>query len=218
MIHHKSIKKINSEKIEKAIADFEKDVDFEFIPVVAEKSSYVAHITWMISLLLVVLFIGLIDYLFLTVFHDSWISREPFYVAAPFVAFLLGWFLDKSDRIDRFFIPKAERARQAQEKAELIFFRHRLHELKSRNALMLYVSVMEKQIVLFPDPNMKFDKIKEINQELLSVIQSSFKKGDYEEGFLQAIAHLKTALVPHFARSQTAVDNNYPNKLIWWKD
>ena len=211
------IKKINTSRIEEAVADFEKALDFEFIPVISEKSSYVGHITWILSLLFVILFFGLIDLLFLTVFHDSWISREPFYVMIPFVAFVIGWLLDKSDVVDRFFIPKSERVRQVQEKAELIFFRKRMHELKSHNALMLYISVMERQIVLFPDPSMKFEKIKEINEQLIAVLQQSFKDSNYEEGIIQAIGFLKKSLMPHFSKGQET-GNNFPNKLIWWQD
>lgn len=213
----KKIKKINSERIEKAVAEFEKNLDFEFIPVIAEKSCYVGHVTWIISLLFVVLFFGLIDYMFLSLLHDSWISREPFYILTPFFSFLLGWLLDQSDLIDRFFIPKAERIRQVQEKAELIFFRHRLHEVKSKNALMLYISVMERQIFLFPDPDMKFEKIKEINEQLLVQLQDSFKKSNYEEGMILALDFLKKALMPHFSKVQET-GNNFPNKLIWWQD
>jgi putative membrane protein len=210
------IKKINEERIEKAISDFEKSVDFEFIPVISEKSSYVGHITWILSLLLMILFFGLIDYVFSTALHDSWMSRKPFYIAVPFIAFLLGWLLDKSDLVDRFFIPASERARQVHEKAELVFFRKRLHEVKSRNALLLYISVMERQIVLFPDPSMKFEKIKEINEQLLAQLQASFKKSDYEEGLILAIEFLKKSLMPHFSKGQET-GNNYPNKLIWWQ-
>jgi uncharacterized membrane protein len=211
------IKCIDQTRVEKAIADFEKQVDFEFIPVIAEKSSYVSHITWLVSLLFMILFLGLVDYVFATALHDSWVSKEPFYIAIPFVSFLFGWLLDKSDYVDRFFIPKAERVRQVQEKAELIFYRHRLHEVKSGNALLLYISVMERQIVLFPDPNMKFDKIKEIDEQLLRVLQDSFKKSNYEEGLILAIEHLKKSLMPHFSKVQQG-DNNFPNKLIWWRD
>lgn len=213
----KAINKINVTKIENAITDFEKDLDFEFIPVIARKSSYVEHISWIISLLLLVFSIGLIDWIFATYLHDSWLSKWPFYVAAPIIAFALGVFLDKLDVVDRFFITKAERIRQVQEKAELLFYRKRLHELKSKNALLLYISVMERHIVLFHDPNMKFEKIQQIESELLSVLQSSFKKSQYEEGLLQAISHLKKSLKPHFSKSQ-ASENAVANKLIWLND
>lgn len=213
----KAINKINVNNIEQAISDFEKDLDFEFIPVIARKSSYVEHISWVISLLLLVLSIGLIDWVFANYLHDSWLSKWPCYVAAPIVAFGLGVFLDKLDVVDRFFITKAERIRQVQEKAELLFYRKRLHELKSKNALLLYVSVMERQIVLFHDPSMKFEKIQQIEEELLAVLQSSFKKSQFEEGLLAAISHLKKSLQPHFTKSGVS-ENAVANKLIWLND
>lgn len=213
----KAIHKINVNNIEQAISDFEKDLDFEFIPVIARKSSYVEHISWVISLLLLVLSIGLIDWIFAYYLHDSWLSKWPFYVAAPILSFGLGVFLDKLDIVDRFFITKAERARQVQEKAELLFYRKRLHELHSKNALLLYISVMERQIVLFHDPSMKFEKIQQIEEELLSALQSSFKKSQFEEGLLAAIAHLKKSLQPHFAKTG-ASENLIANKLIWLND
>ena len=213
----KAISKIDSNKIEQAITDFEKELDFEFIPVIARKSSYVEHISWVISLLLLVLSIGLIDWIFAHYLHDSWLSKWPCYIAAPIVSFGLGLFLDKLDIVDRFFITKAERARQVQEKAELLFFRKRLHELKSKNALLLYISVMERQIVLFHDPSMKFEKIQQIEEQLLAVLQTSFKQSQYEEGLLAAIKLLKTSLQPHFAKTN-ASENLIANKLIWLND
>jgi putative membrane protein len=212
-----AINKINTKNIEQAIADFEKEVDFEFLPVIARKSSYVEHISWVISLILLVVSIGLIDWIFASYLYDSWLSKWPFYVAAPIVAFGLGVFLDKLDVVDRFFITKAERIRQVQEKAEILFYRKRLHELKSKNALLLYISVMERQIVLYHDPNMKFEQIQQIESELLAVLQSSFKKSQYEEGLLAAISHLKKSLQPYFSKSVVS-ENAVANKLIWLND
>lgn len=210
-------KLIDSQHVEAAIEDFEKQVDFEFIPVIAHKSSYVEHISWVISLLFLVAFIGVIDALFATYLYDSWMSKTPFYVAAPFISFVFGLLLDKSDYVDRFFITKKERQRQVQEKAELIFYRKRLHELKSKNALLLYISVMERQIVLFPDPNTDFKDMHRVSEELLALLQVSFKHDDFEAGILKAIEHLKTSLITHFPKTQTG-SNEMPNKLIWIND
>jgi putative membrane protein len=143
-------------------------------------------------------------------------SRTPFYLAVPFLSFFLAWVLVRIDLITRFFIPASERTKQSHEKAELVFFRKRLHEIKSKNALLLYISVLERQIVLYPDPDMKFEKIKDINVELLGQLQSSFKKSDYEEGLMLAVEFLKKSLMPHFSKGQET-SNNYPNKLIWWE-
>lgn len=212
------LKQINADKIEQAVADLEGSVDFELVPVIADKSSYVAHIPWLISLLLMVFFIGLIDWVFTGILHDSWMTKTPFYVAIPFLSIFFGVLLDKSDRIDRFFIPLEERRRQCLEKAELYFYRQRWHELKSKNALMLYISVMERQIVLFHDPRMQSAEIPRLEAEVLAILQASFKKHDFESGLLKAIEHLKQGLEPHYARSGAEPQNVVPNKLIWLRD
>jgi len=153
--------------------------------------------------------------LFLTYLQDSWASKTPFYIAAPFVAFLFGVLLDKSDWVDRFFITKAERIRQTQEKAELVFHRQRLHELKSQNALLLYISIMERRIVVFHDPRLDSEPMKRLDEELVALLSVHFKNNDFEAGLLMAIAHLKTALAPQFPKKQADVENLVPNKLIW---
>ena len=152
-------KHINSEKISNAIEQFESEIDFEFIPVIAEKSSYVEHIQWIISLFLLLLFIGTIDYFF----QDSYATKIPYFIAAPFLAIILGTLLDKSDWVDRFFISTRERRRQVHNKAERIFFKKKLHESKSQNALLLFISVMERQIVLLPDPRSNIENRQQIN-------------------------------------------------------
>ncbi len=208
------IKKINSAKIESAITDFENNVDFELVPVIAEKSSYVEHIGWMISLILIIFFIGTIDLFF----QNSWASKTWYYVAAPFVAVIIGIALDKSDWIDRFFISQRERTRQVHEKAQRVFFLKHLHELKKHNSLVLFISLMERKIVILPDPRMKLAGVSELQQKLITLIQTEFKKGRYEEGFLKAIAFLKSELAPHFPKKDKTTTNEVANKLIWWKD
>lgn len=209
-----SIRKINSEKIEQAIADFEKEVDFELVPVITDKSSFTEHIGWMISLLLLLLFLLSIDFFF----QDSWASKTWYYVAAPFAAVILGHLLDKSDVVDRFFISKPERARQAFEKAQRIFFLKQLHEIKTKNSLILFISVMERQIVILPDPRMKLEGLQQLQQQLLGLLQKDFGQKQYERGFLNAISFLRTELKTKFPRQVSSSDNLVSNKLIWWKD
>ena len=206
-------KKINTEEISKAIEHFERDIEFEFIPVIAEKSSYVEHIQWICSLFFLLLFEGTIDYFF----QDSYASKIPYYVAAPILGILLGTLLDKSDWIDRFFISKKERNRQVYEKAERIFYKKKLHESKTHNALLLYISVMERKIVLLPDPRSNIENIKQINEKLLALLQKAFKKNEYQQGLLEAIEQLRSELI-HKHKKTSDTPNQFSNKLIWWND
>ncbi len=209
-------KKINTSKIETAIAEFESHLDFEFVPVIANKSSYVEHIGQMISLLLLILFIALIDFIFNNQLLDSWLSPIPFYFISPIVSYFMGLLIDKSDIVDRFFISKKERIRQVQEKAELFFFKKQLHEVESHNVLLLYISIMERQIVLYHDRRITFDKMNVLDEQLLHILQESFQNNDFEQGLLLCIQTLKTNLEPHFQRTQDQTPENFvPNKITW---
>lgn len=212
-------KKINTPKIEAAIADFESHLNFEFVPVIANKSSYVEHIGRIISLLLLILFIALIDFIFHYQLHDSWLSPVPFYFMSPIVSYFLGSVIDKSDMVDRFFISKKERIKQVQEQAELFFYKNQLHEVESHNVLLLYISIMERQIVLFHDRRISFDKMHALDEQLLLVLQESFQNNDFEQGLLRCIQTLKTNLESHthFHRppDDNKLENFVPNKLLW---
>lgn len=206
----------DSKKLENAIADFESHLDFEFVPVIANKSSYVEHIGWVLSLLILIICLWLIDFTFNYLWIDSWLSPLPFYLLSPIFSYFLGFFIDKSDRVDRFFISQKERARQVQEKAELFFFRNQLHEVQSNNVLLLYISMMEKHIVLYHDQRVSFDKMNDLDQKLLKTLQNSFKKNQFEQGLLECLQILKQALEPQFKRSSQENNPNFvPNKIIW---
>ncbi len=205
-------KRIDEAKIETAIADFENSVDFELVPVISERSSYIEHITWILSLVLTAVFISILDYYL----QNSWSSRTVYYLAAVTIAVILGHYIDKSDIVDRFFISKRERQRQVLEKAQRIFFLKRLHETRSHHALLLYVSIMERQIVILPDPSMKLEGLTLLQEKLLKIVQTGFKSGQYEKGFLDAIQFLKTELALKFPQTNKDHTNLVSNKLIWW--
>ena len=78
---------------------------------------------------------------------------------------------------------------------------------------------MERQIVIFHDPRMSSTKIQQIDQDLLKILQQAFKHKNFQQGLLNAIAHLKKELAPHFPpQPSTSSENFLPNKIIWQED
>lgn len=210
-------KEINSQTIENEIEKFESKVDFEFIPVIAHQSSYTEHVGWGLSLILSLFFIVLVEVIFAVFLHDSWTEKSLYLLGAVVLAIILTRFLSPLDAVKRLFISKSEKHRQVQEKAHLVFSTKRLQDIKSNNALLLYVSIMEKHIVLLPDPRIKVQNIKQIDDELLLILQKNFKQQEYETGILQAIQCIQSHLQEKFPRLGVA-ENTVPNKLIWWQD
>ncbi len=204
---------IDSKMIEATIEQFESEIDFEFIPAIAKKSVSTEHVQWVISLLLLLIFVGTIDYFF----QNSYASKIPYFIAAPLAAILMGSILSRFDFICRIFVSKHQQKKQVHHTAERIFFKKKLHECKSHNALLLFISVLERKIVLLPDPRMKIENIKQINEKILSKLQTSFKNDQYQQGLLDAIELLRSELIQkHKKTSETP--NQFSNKLIWWHD
>lgn len=204
----KKIKKsVNTHTIEAAIADFEHKLNFEFVPVIANRSCYTDHISWIISLYILIILIAL---------PNTWMPTFSLALLFLLISYFLVHFFDKSDTINRLFISKKEQTKQVQEQAELYFFRNRLHEIPSHNVLLLYISVMERQIVLYHDAKVTFPEMKSLNDELLRTLQNSFKQNNFEDGLLSSIKILSTRLEASFSRPDNAsAVNHVPNKLIW---
>ncbi len=210
-------KEINSQTIANEIEKFESKVDFEFIPVIAQQSSYTEHVGWGLSLILSILFISIVEFVFAFFLYDSWKAKGMYFGLALVLAIILTRYLSRLDAVKRLFISKHEKYRQVHEKAHMVFSKKRLQDIKSHNALLLYISIMEKHIVLLPDPRIKVQNIKQITEETLAILQQNFKKEDYEKGLIAAIEAIQTHLQDKFPRQGTA-ENTVPNKLIWWQD
>lgn len=223
----KRITDINSSEIEKEIANFEAEVNFEVVPVIARQSSYTEHIPIVFFFTLCIFVCALFEVT--NLWQALQIPRQ--YLLNPYFSIILVFlvvfvvtvsvlFLTRLDFIKRFFISKPEQQRQVLEKAKMIFFEKRLIEIKTHNALLIFVSVMEKRIVILPDPRLNLENVSELTQQCLTLMQTQFKNSNYQQGLVDVIHYLKTQLKGSFPRSKVAdsEQNEYSNKLIWWND
>ena len=76
---------------------------------------------------------------------------------------------------------------------------------------------MERQIVLLPDPRSNIKNIQQINDQLLILLQKSFKKDQYELGLVEALDYLRSELI-HQHKKTSETPNQFSNTLIWWQD
>ena len=210
-------KNFDSDRLEKEIENFEKAVDFEFVPMVAEKSSYTAHV-FLISFFFTYL-IGYGLFEIAVYFLKSHLTDiSTFHMMGLLVIFILSAFLSRSlsqfPSVQRFFIPSSERSRQVHEKAQLMFFKRGLHEIKSHNALLVYISMMEKMIVILPDDRAQIAQIQHLSEQSLKTLQSHFQNQKFEEGLVAVVKYLKGELEKTNPRTEVE-SNQYCNKVIW---
>jgi len=214
-----SLYHINKKRIEDAITDFESDVDFELVPVITPKSSFNDHVRWIVAILLFLCLMTVIDFCRAQGWGGTgWDSGFGYYLAAALISLLGARYLSRFDSVNRWFISKAERHRQCYEKAQRIFFLKHLNELKRHNSIVLFISIMERKIIVLPDPQLHWDGLQNVQTQLVSLVQGEFKKGQYEEGFLKGIQFLKQELRLRFPQDLEKKQNEIPNKLIWWND
>jgi putative membrane protein len=171
----------------------------------------------MLSLILILVLYIASEVITKIFFHDSWHDKSIGVICVLIISVALSRFLSRFDFVKRLFISKYEKDRQVQEQAEKIFFLQRLGEIKSKNALLLYISVMEHRIVILPDPNIKMADIGKLTAHSVSLLKTAFKNKEYEEGLISMIHYLQTSLEKDFPRLEKA-ENLVSNKLIWWKD
>lgn len=212
--------KIQTEKIEAAITDFEKTVDFELVPVIAERSTPVFHIPWIISFVVMTLVFAGFELYYLTQWNEWDVLFVLHWLSGLFVASLaLGFILVRFEAVQRFFTPHKLRADYVQQKAQKVFLEKRLFETHTHQGLLLFISLMEHRIVVLPDVRSNFQDADLISAEVLKILQDDFKAGSYEKGLLDAIAYLKKTLVSRFPHTETNNGvNQLPNKLIWWSE
>ncbi len=214
-----NIYKINQQVIEKEVASFESEIDFELVPVLAKQSSYTEHVFYLLFFALIILFSATLELALNYLMFDSWYDRTFYFIGAALLSFILSLILVRFDSVKRIFISNSEKSRQVLQKAKMIFFLKRLHELKSQHALLIYISVLEKKIVILPDPRIKLINTSDLSNRCLQILQKAFQRSEYEQGLVDVIRYLKTELKTVFPVKSAETDQNeYSNKLIWWQD
>lgn len=211
--------KINSEKIEAAINDFEQAVDFELVPVIAKSSTPTIHVAWVLSTLFIFISLLIIQLVSLRQWQSWYPETTVEMLTSVFVVdTILGFLISRIPTVQRFFTPKHIRNHFVEMQAEHIFFKKRLFETKANQGLLLFISTLERRIVLLPDPRNRFHGSTKLTEEVLQIMQGHFKAAEYETGLLQAIAHLKKQLAAKFPHTTKSFENQIPNKLIWWHE
>lgn len=200
--------------IENEIEKFESQVDFEFIPVVAQQSCSTEHVPWVLSLVFILSFISILQVIFEYFFYNVWYDRTLSYVGVVILAIVLSRFLSQYGFVQRLFISEKERCRQVHEKAQSIFFMRRLSEVKSKNALLVFVSIMERRIEILPDPRVQMNGLNEMTNHAVNLLRTAFKEQNYEQGFTAVIQYIQGQLREKFPR-QAPGENLVSNKLIW---
>jgi putative membrane protein len=135
-------------RIQKAVEKAEAKTGAEIVPMIVRRSSVIGHLPLTITLILSFL-------MFVVAYEFRWAMDDysthfliPIAVA---VLALLSFPLSRLHRIQRFLIPNADETLQSHRRAAFEFASMKIAKKKNRQGILLFVSMMERKVVVLPD-------------------------------------------------------------------
>ncbi|WP_345978985.1 TPM domain-containing protein [Sulfurimonas sp. HSL3-2] len=201
----KFITKETQRRVEQAIQEVECKTDAELVVVVAKRADDYYYIPTMWAAFVTLLWPG--------VSHLLGAPKElnESYVVLALV-FIVSMVLLRIPFLMYALIPRDVKQRRARSLAYEQFLVQNLHATKARTGVLIFVSIAERYVKIIADKGIN-DKITDpVWQNAVIALTEQIKKGNPEEGFLEAIRLCSQPLIEHFPASEPK--NELSNHLV----
>jgi putative membrane protein len=192
------------EAVRQTVAESEKLTSVEIVPMVVRSSTAFESVVVQLTLILALFiqFFELLQNPILNLTDESAIEAHLFRLAIYLViAGALAFLLDQSQRVRKFFTPRLAMERQVAQRAELEFFRNGLHHTLGGTGVLIFVSMVERQVIVLADEEISKKLPATTWDELVKKLIANLKGKDLELGFKNAIQQLTTIVRPLFPPS-----------------
>lgn len=191
--------------IEQAVAKAEKGTALEVVPMVVRRSIALGHVPVILTLTIYTLvLISLLEAQEHVTAWQTGITVFGTLIVAPFIA----WALSHWDFLQRVLTANNDERLQSQRRALVEFAGQKMTSTKQRSGFMIFVSMVERQVVLMPDIGCAPIFPDELCQKWVSEFAVSLKNKQWREGFTALIAKIADQ-----ARSQMPPDASDENEL-----
>ena len=198
---NKYISDTEIKKIEAAIDHAEELTSGEIVPVIVGRSSSVGHVpltlTLLLTLIVVVAELPFSEWLWVTPWAWLWPVVFVVLYGISFVLAKMFW-------IQKIFVPERDEVEEVHQRAHLEFYANRVNRTIGGTGVLIFVSVMEKKAVVLADEALSQKVPKETWDAVVAELGKKLNKGEWGEGFVDAIhtcgRHLQTHFPIHGAR------------------
>lgn len=182
------------EKIRSAVAGVERRTSVEIVPMVVRASGSYGHVPWLVFL--VTLIVGWFSITMLAAYVHTplWVLDA----AAVALAALLSILLSRFDFIKRIFTPGTDEVLSVERRAMLEFYLARVEGTDTRTGILLFASLLEHRAVILADRAITEKLPKETWNDIIAIVISKTKDGDFSGGISAAIEALGARLEAHF--------------------
>lgn len=207
------LSKVEVERIEKAVAEAELGTRGEIVPVIVKTSTRATSgVAATIALVFLVFFLLLSMVNPLAFSHEFLLDFALSLVAAV----ILGWTLNRSPPVRRYFLPPEEISHQVAQRAELEFYRLRVDRTKNRVGILLFLSLAEHRALVLADETIAAHLPPETWMEIVRLMTCSISQGQLGRGLEEAVAASGRILREHFPAQQ--MDPNELANRLWMKE
>ncbi len=204
---------MTSEEIQAVSAAVEKAealTSGEIVPMIVRRSSTTAHVPWMITLVLLLIFLvfEIPDAQFLGRTHSHWLL-----LVLAGVSFLLSYPLSRLLWIQRLLVPQSDQIFQVEARALLEFYQSKTNQTKDHTGVLIFISLMERKAVILADEGIAQKLPAETWGEICQNLVKSIGHGRPSDGLIQSIQRSGELLARHFA-PKSNTENELSNQLI----
>lgn len=134
-----------------------------------------------------------------------------------FVAGAAGYLAHIFPQSLKFFTSVPDKRQAAQDRAELEFYRNHFDRSKKHATILIFLSLLERQIVVLIDPELskKIPKadLDERVQKISSALAQELRKKDWKQGFCNAIEH-SGELLKKYAPAPADYRHEFPAQIF----
>jgi len=180
---------LNEQKmIEDAVAEVEKTTSGEIKVVVVDKSSDYRSAHYRLGVMLALLTV------FLPVAQNHGLRIFYFQISLFFLGYLLAFF----PPIKSFFLSQKEKNEEVDQRAIQAFFENNLHTTVDRTGILIFVSLLERQVEIMADTGINEKVEKDTWQKTLDELILNIKKKNLIIGIQGSIFQCGEILAKHF--------------------
>ncbi len=197
---------IMQEKIKLKIEEVEKKSSCEFVAMVAQKSDDYIYIPIMYAALFALVY----PIVHFTFFPD--ISSQYMY-HTQLLLFAVVLIVVQNSYLKSLLIPRAVKHKRASHYAHEQFITRGLHKTSNKQAVLFFVSMKEKYVEIIVDSGVSEKIDNDFLEDVVDQFTQKVKKGDLEEGYLEAIDRCANKLIETFPAIKEKT-NTLPDDLI----
>jgi putative membrane protein len=210
---NKYITSAQIQKLEKHIESVEAHSDVEIVPVIVRSSSSYPQtsITLMLSFFILVV-LGWNLFGFYWDWDGLW-SSVVFLLSALFAIFVVIPWLSSFGLIQMWMTHRFVEAEQCWKRAQLEYFSGRTRETKKKNGVLVYISMLERRVIIQCDEAIKTKINEEVWEKAVHAIISGIKQKKMAEGIESALNIMDNFFKIQFPLA-AKTENVLPNTFI----